>query len=179
MILLQAQQVARHFGADVLFENIDLDIQEHSRIALVGKNGAGKSTLLKMIIGQQAPDEGQIVTKKGLTIGYLAQNTGLESDKTIYEEMLSVFDRLRQMEQDLHRLEAKIADPNAEHASKAYQQLLNRYDQLLHDFKEQNGYGYEIAKDYDSCSGQRKRKDLNYLWDFKGAGKQRTSDSLF
>lgn len=143
MILLQAQQVARHFGADVLFENINLDIQEHSRIALVGKNGAGKSTLLKMIIGQQAPDEGQIVTKKGLTIGYLAQNTGLESDKTIYEEMLSVFDSLRQMEQDLHRLEAKIADPNAEHASKAYQQLLNRYDQLLHDFKEQNGYGYE------------------------------------
>ena len=107
MILLQAQQVARHFGADVLFENIDLDIQEHSRIALVGKNGAGKSTLLKMIIGEQAPDEGQIVTKKGLTMGYLAQNTGLESDKTIYEEMLSVFDKLRQMEQDLHKLELR------------------------------------------------------------------------
>ena len=51
MILLQAQHVARHFGADVLFENINLDIQENSRIALVGKNGAGKSTLLKMIIG--------------------------------------------------------------------------------------------------------------------------------
>lgn len=143
MILLQAQHVARHFGADVLFENIDLDIQENSRIALVGKNGAGKSTLLKMIIGEQAPDEGQIVTKKGLTLGYLAQNTGLESDKTIYEEMLSVFEPLRQMEAQIHRLEVEIADPNADHTSANYQQLLKRYDQLLHDFKEQNGYGYE------------------------------------
>lgn len=143
MILLQAQQVARHFGADILFENIDLDIQDNSRIALVGKNGAGKSTLLKMIIGENPPDEGKIVTKKGLTIGYLAQNTGLESDKTIYDEMLSVFDDLRAMEKQLRELEEKIADPNADHASKAYTQLLNRYDQLLHDFKEQNGYGYE------------------------------------
>jgi len=143
MILLQVQQVARYFGADTLFENVSLDVSDNSRIALVGRNGVGKSTLLKMIIGNESPDAGQITKKKGLTIGYLAQNTGLESDKTIYAEMLSVFERLQIMEKNLHEMEAKIADPGADHSSSEYSQLLNQYDQLLHDFKEQNGYGYE------------------------------------
>lgn len=143
MILLQVQQVARYFGADTLFENVSLDVSDNSRIALVGRNGVGKSTLLKMIIGKESPDAGQITKKKGLTIGYLAQNTGLESDKTIYAEMLSVFERLQIMEKNLHEMEAKIADPGADHSSSAYSQLLNQYDQLLHDFEEQNGYGYE------------------------------------
>ncbi len=143
MILLQVQQVARYFGADTLFENVSLDVSDNSRIALVGRNGVGKSTLLKMIIGNELPDAGQITKKKGLTIGYLAQNTGLESDKTIYAEMLSVFERLQIMEKNLHEMEAKIADPGADHSSSAYSQLLNQYDQLLHDFEEQNGYGYE------------------------------------
>lgn len=143
MILLQVQQVARYFGADTLFENVSLDVSDNSRIALVGRNGVGKSTLLKMIIGNESPDAGQITKKKGLTIGYLAQNTGLESDKTIYAEMLSVFERLQIMEKNLHEMEAKIADPGAGHSSSAYSQLLNQYDQLLHDFEEQNGYGYE------------------------------------
>lgn len=143
MILLQVQQVARYFGADTLFENVSLDVSDNSRIALVGRNGVGKSTLLKMIIGNESPDAGQITKKKGLTIGYLAQNTGLESDKTIYGEMLSVFERLQIMEKNLHEMEAKIADPGADHSSSAYSQLLNQYDQLLHDFEEQNGYGYE------------------------------------
>ncbi|EGX99137.1 ATP-binding cassette domain-containing protein, partial [Ligilactobacillus ruminis] len=119
------------------------DVSDNSRIALVGRNGVGKSTLLKMIIGNESPDAGQITKKKGLTIGYLAQNTGLESDKTIYAEMLSVFERLQIMEKNLHEMEAKIADPGADHSSSAYSQLLNQYDQLLHDFEEQNGYGYE------------------------------------
>lgn len=143
MILLQVQQVARYFGADTLFENVSLDVSDNSRIALVGRNGVGKSTLLKMIIGNESPDAGQITKKKGLTIGYLAQNTGLESDKTIYAEMLSVFERLQIMEKNLHEMEAEIANPGADHSSSAYSQLLNQYDQLLHDFEEQNGYGYE------------------------------------
>ena len=143
MLLLQAQHVARHFGADVLFEDVNLDIQDHSRIALVGRNGAGKSTLIKMIIGEQEPSEGQIVKKKGLSIGYLAQNTGLESNQKIYDEMESVFQPLIEMENQIHQLESQIADPNADSESAAYQQLLKNYDQLMHDFKEQNGYGYE------------------------------------
>lgn len=143
MLLLQAQQVARHFGADILFENVNLDIKDNSKIALVGRNGAGKSTLIKMLIGESLPDEGKIVTKRDLTIGYLAQHTGLESTKNVLDEMLSVFEPLQKMEAKIHQLEEKIASPSIPHESKEYQQLLNQYDQLQHDFQENNGYGYE------------------------------------
>lgn len=142
MILLQVQQVARHFGADVLFENVNLDIQDNSKIALVGRNGAGKSTLIKMLIGQTKPDLGQISQRKDLTIGYLAQNSELTSDKTIFEEMLSVFEHLKKIEEQMHQLEQQMSQ-DIDHQSTKYQQLLTRYDQLQHDFKEQNGYGYE------------------------------------
>ncbi|MFK5676696.1 MULTISPECIES: ATP-binding cassette domain-containing protein [unclassified Ligilactobacillus] len=143
MILLQAQKVARHFGADTLFHNVNLDIQDGDRIALVGRNGAGKSTLIKMLTGEAEPDEGQIIRRKDLTIGYLAQNAGLSSGRTLYDEMLSVFAPLQKMEAEIHQLEEQIANPPTDPTAPQYQQLLNHYDQLQHDFKEQNGYGYE------------------------------------
>lgn len=142
MILLQAQQVARHFGADILFENINLEIQDNSRIALVGRNGAGKSTLIKMIIGESEPSAGNIAKKKDLTIGYLAQNADISSDRTIMDEMLAVFDYLQDMEKQIHQLESAMANPDADHQSPEYARILKQYDQLQHDFKEQNGYGY-------------------------------------
>jgi len=87
MILLQANQIARLFGAEVLFENIQLEIARNSRIALVGRNGAGKSTLLKIIAGLESPDKGTIAKNKTATMGYLAQDTGLASQATVWEEM--------------------------------------------------------------------------------------------
>lgn len=141
MIILQCSNIARFFGADVLFENIQLDIDEHSRIALVGRNGVGKSTLLKIIVGKESPDEGQINKKRGLTIGYLAQDTGLLSDKTVYEEMLSVFSPLQKMEKRLHQLEEDMVTFALDAEKSAG--LFKEYEQLQHDFKEQNGYGYE------------------------------------
>lgn len=142
MLLLQVQQAARIFAGDPLFQNVNLNIQDNSRIALVGPNGAGKSTLIKMIIGENEPDEGQIVSRKGLTIGYLAQDTGLESEDTIYNEMLKVFAGLIKMEQQIHELENKIAS-SQDHESTSYYSLLKQYDQLMHDFSAQNGYGYQ------------------------------------
>lgn len=142
MILLQANQIARLFGADVLFKNIQLEIADHSRIGLVGRNGAGKSTLLKIIAGLEAPDEGQIAKNKTATMGYLAQDTGLASDATVWDEMLEAFTEVRQMESRLRMLEQHIADAQ-DHTSDAYTRLLKEYDQLQHDFTEKNGYGYE------------------------------------
>ena len=141
MIILQANNVARYFGADVLFENIQLDIDEKARVALVGRNGVGKSTLIKMIVGQEKPDAGEIIQKRGLTLGYLAQNTGLVSDKTVYEEMLSVFEPLQRLEARIHELEHLIAAPKTD--DDTYAGYLKEYDQAQHDFNEQNGYGYE------------------------------------
>ncbi|ETY75257.1 ABC-F family ATP-binding cassette domain-containing protein [Lactiplantibacillus fabifermentans] len=143
MILLQVQQVMRRFGADVLFENVQMDIQEHGRVALVGRNGAGKSTLLKMIAGETVPDEGQISMRKGLTIGYLAQDQGLNSDNTIWEEMSSVFAELHKLEAQMHQLEAQLSDPKIMADETAYQQTLKTYDQVQTDFQQKNGYGYQ------------------------------------
>lgn len=143
MILLQVQHVARYFGADVLFENTYLEIQENSRIALVGRNGAGKSTLLKMIAGIEQPDAGQIIKSKQVTIGYLAQNTGLHSNDSIWNEMLAVFEPVIQLEKEMRQIEIQLGDPVLLADEVLYQKTLERYDQLQHDFKLANGFGYE------------------------------------
>ncbi|WP_125982116.1 ribosomal protection-like ABC-F family protein [Loigolactobacillus iwatensis] len=143
MILLQAQNVARHFGADVLFEHVQLEIQSQARVALVGRNGIGKSTLLKILVGQNPPDVGQVITSKGVTIGYLPQDTGLDSTKTIFDEMLTVFAKLQAMEKRMHTLEQQLGDPKLLADEEAYQATLKSYEQLQHDFSDQNGYGYQ------------------------------------
>lgn len=136
MILLQLNQVARLFGADVLFENVQMEIQDYSRIALVGRNGAGKSTLLKIIAGIERPDAGEVIRSKNCRIAYLAQNTGLDTDETIWNEMLKAFSKVRQMEKRMHELEAQMATASTE-------KVLSEYDRLQHEFNELNGYGYE------------------------------------
>jgi ATP-binding cassette subfamily F protein 3 len=140
MILLQANQIARLFGAEVLFENIHLEIASHSRIALVGRNGAGKSTLLKIIAGIESPDKGTIAKNKAATLGYLAQDTGLNSTATVWEEMLTAFAEIRQMEERMRTVEIAISETEP---SAAYEALLKEYDQLQHEFADKNGYGYE------------------------------------
>ncbi|MBC1458814.1 ABC-F family ATP-binding cassette domain-containing protein [Listeria newyorkensis] len=143
MILLQVQQIVKNFGAETILENIKLEVQTNDRIALVGRNGAGKSTLLKIIAGQISYDGGTISKPKHVQIGYLAQNTGLESSKTIWNEMLDVFSGLRAMEQDLRALEERLGDPAIYENKEQYEQTMKEYDQLQHAFKEQGGYQYE------------------------------------
>ena len=99
MILLQVNQLCKYYGADIILSNIKLEVQTRDRIALVGRNGAGKSTLLKIISGNLSYDSGDIIKPKDVKIGYLAQDTGLESTLSIWEEMLSVFEELRKQEQ--------------------------------------------------------------------------------
>ena len=88
-------------------------------------------------------DKGTISKTKELTLGYLDQHTGLESDKTIWEEMLTVFEPIQRMEKRLRFLETQISDPDIQSDEKAYQQVLNEYDRLQHEFNDLNGYGYE------------------------------------
>lgn len=141
MILLQANNVMRHFSADVLFHDINLQIQEHGRTALVGRNGAGKTTLLKMIAGITSPDEGTISKSKDLTIGYLAQDQGLDSQNSIWAELDLVFAPLHKMEKQIHQLEDQLAslDP----ATKEFQLTTEKYSQLQAEFKKRGGFEYE------------------------------------
>lgn len=141
MILLQTNDVMRRFGADVLFHNIDLQIQDHGRTALVGRNGAGKTTLLKMIAGITQPDEGTISKVKDLTIGYLAQDQGLDSQNNIWAELDLVFAPLHKMEKEIYQLEDQLGDLDSD--SDQYQQVLNKYDRLQDEYKKQGGFEYE------------------------------------
>ncbi|WP_046176608.1 ABC-F family ATP-binding cassette domain-containing protein [Domibacillus indicus] len=143
MILLQVQQLSKYFGAELILSNIKLEVQTGDRIALVGRNGAGKSTLLKIIAGQLSHEEGSIMKPKDVTIGYLAQDTGLESNLSIWDEMNSVFDGLRAMEQKLRNLEAEMAEPDVYNDPVRYEQVMTAYDQLQNEFKEAGGYQYE------------------------------------
>lgn len=143
MILLQVQQLTKYFGAELILSNIKLEVQTRDRIALVGRNGAGKSTLLKIIAGILSYDSGNILKPKEVTIGYLAQNTGLESDLSIMDEMLSVFSHLRNMEAQLRRLEEQMADPAIYGDSGQYERVTKEYDLLQNKFKESGGYQFE------------------------------------
>ena len=143
MILLQVNQLQKYYGADLILSNIKLELQTRDRVALVGRNGAGKSTLLKIIAGHLSHDGGEIFKPKEVTIGYLAQNTGLESSLSIWEEMLTVFEPLRLMEKSLRGLEEQMSDPLVFEDNGRYERILKEYDHLQVKFKEQGGYQYE------------------------------------
>ncbi|HEP1658520.1 ABC-F family ATP-binding cassette domain-containing protein [Streptococcus pyogenes] len=139
MIILQGNKLERSFSGDVLFQNISLQVDERDRIALVGPNGAGKSTLLKLLVGEETPTSGEVNTKKDLTLSYLAQNSRFESDKTIYEEMLKVFEALRQDEKRLRQMEMDMATVSGQDLTR----LMMDYDLLAERFRQQGGFTYE------------------------------------
>ena len=143
MIVLQVNGLTKSFGADTILSNIKLEVQSRDRVALVGRNGAGKSTLLKMITGQLSHDSGDIIKPKDVSIGYMAQDTGLESNLSIWDELLGVFDRLRKMESELRRYEQKMGNPDIYENETEYQKILKEYDELQVAFKDQGGYKYE------------------------------------
>ncbi|WP_073297979.1 ABC transporter ATP-binding protein [Atopostipes suicloacalis] len=141
MMLLQTQNVTRRFGGEELFNGITFEIKENARIGLVGRNGAGKSTLLKILANIEAPDEGRVMRKKDLTIGFLDQHGGLESNRTIWEEMKHIFAPVLEIEKRLRAVEQKMAtEDSSDEAS--FQELLKEYTRLQETFEQQNGYGY-------------------------------------
>ncbi|HGK8167584.1 TPA: ABC-F family ATP-binding cassette domain-containing protein [Streptococcus pyogenes] len=139
MIILQGNKLERSFSGDVLFQSISLQVDERDRIALVGPNGAGKSTLLKLLVGEETPTTGEVNTKKDLTLSYLAQNSRFESDQTIYEEMLKVFEALRQDEKRLRQMEMDMATVSGQDLTR----LMTDYDLLTEHFRQQGGFTYE------------------------------------
>ncbi|MBH0231545.1 ABC-F family ATP-binding cassette domain-containing protein [Halobacillus yeomjeoni] len=143
MILMQLNQLTKRFGAELILSNIKLEVQMNDRIAIVGRNGAGKSTLLKMMAGEMSYDSGEIFKPKETTVGYLAQNTGLKSDETIWNEMEQVFSHLKGLEKELRSMETDMADPALMEDPEKYQQLLSEYDRKQEYFKTAGGYQYE------------------------------------
>ena len=139
MIILQANKIERSFAGEVLFDNINLQVDERDRIALVGRNGAGKSTLLKILVGEEEPTSGEINKKKDISLSYLAQDSRFESENTIYDEMLHVFDDLRQTEKQLRQMELEMGEKSGAELDK----LMADYDRLSENFRQAGGFTYE------------------------------------
>ena len=139
MILLQGNNIARTFGADILFENINFTIQDNSRVSLVGRNGAGKSTLLKIIAGVESASRGEVSKTKNLSMSYLAQEQPFSSDLTIYDEMLSVFKEQIAQEKALRQMEAEMGELSGD----ALDSLMTRYDTATESFRQNKGFTYE------------------------------------
>ena len=143
MIVLQVNQVHKSFGADEILSGVKLEVQHRDRVALVGRNGAGKSTLLKIISGEMSYDSGDIIMPKDLTIGYLEQQTNLESEAVIWDEMMTIFTHFREQEAKLRQLETQMADPAVYDNAVQYEKVMKEYDLLQNDFKDAGGYQYE------------------------------------
>lgn len=143
MILLQVNGLVKSFSGVNILENIQLEIKNQDRVALVGRNGAGKSTLLKIIAGEMSKDEGDIIMPKHTQIGYLAQHTGINSTLTIWDEMMTVFEPIKQMEKRLRELEQFMADPAVYSNEVEFEKITAEYDTLQTEFKNSDGYQYE------------------------------------
>ncbi|WP_297816465.1 ABC-F family ATP-binding cassette domain-containing protein [uncultured Lactobacillus sp.] len=137
MIIAQGQNLEQRFGANTIFSGVSFSIPDNARIGLVGPNGAGKTTLLKIMTGQQEPTKGEFTINKGLKVGYIAQENGLDEDKTIWDEMLTVFDNLIQKNKKITHMQQEIAD----HPEDA--DLLKRYDQMSYEFEQEGGFTYQ------------------------------------
>lgn len=141
MILLQTSKLTKLYSGTPILENVQFEVKKGERIAVVGRNGAGKSTLLKMIADEIDYDSGEIHKPQSVILGYFAQSSHINSNDTIYNEMLKVFQRTIMLKGQLEALSLKMAeeDPTSEN----YLKIIDQYQQLNHQFELMSGYTYE------------------------------------
>ena len=138
-MILACRQLHKAYGIDVILEKITFHIEEREKAAIVGVNGAGKTTLFKVLTGEISADGGEFYLKKDTSVGYLAQNIHIESDKTIYEEMLSVFEKIIQTEANLREMENEMGGLSGQ----ALADKMEEYAALQHYFEQHDGYSYQ------------------------------------
>jgi ATP-binding cassette, subfamily F, member 3 len=136
MSLITAVNLAKSFGANDIFAGISLSIPHHARIAIIGPNGIGKTTLLRILAKEEEPSAGEVSQARNISIGHLAQEAGLESQRTLWEECLEPFAQLREQEAELQRLEQAMANPDQ------VEQVLGKYGRLQAEFDHRGGYTY-------------------------------------
>ncbi len=141
MIVLQANQINKSYGVTPILSNISLQVHDNDKLGIVGPNGAGKSTFLKILAGVLSKDGGTVQIGKNVSLSYLAQNSGLESENTIWEEMLLVFAELHQLEQQLRQLEHTMGS-NAG-SEQQLQKTMEEYSLLQEKFERAGGYQTE------------------------------------
>jgi ATP-binding cassette, subfamily F, member 3 len=139
--MIQLSSAGKRYGHKLLFEGADLLVTPQDRVGLVGANGTGKSTLLKILGGDESLDYGNVSVAKGLSFGYLPQDGLSLSGRTVFNECLTVFERLRAMERELEQLMAGMAE--VDHTSAEYDEIAERYHAIEHEFRVHDGYAIE------------------------------------
>src|SRR5213082_650290 len=139
--MIQLSSAGKRYGHKLLFEGVDWLITPKDRIGLVGANGTGKSTLLKVLGGLETLDYGSISIAKGISAGYLPQDGLTLSGRTVFAECMSVFSKLRAMEEEMEQLTASMSE--LDHASPEYAQVADRYQRVEHEFRARDGYAIE------------------------------------
>ena len=138
-MILSCNNISKSFGTDVIIKSCSFNIEDHEKAAIVGISGAGKSTLLKIITGIEPADTGLVTLAKDKTLGYLSQQQNLNSDNTIYDELLSVKQYILDMEAQLRSIENQMKSAD----DTALETLMKKYSDLNHEFELNNGYAYK------------------------------------
>jgi ATP-binding cassette subfamily F protein 3 len=142
MALITTSGLSKSYGSLDIFSGLDLTIPPQARIALVGENGIGKTTLLNILADIDSPSEGTIRRASQLRIGYLPQKSDLQSDRSLWDEVLIAFNDLIEIERELHHLEQIMSQPGG-----STEELLNRYGILQAEFEHQGGYIYQSQQE--------------------------------
>ena len=138
-MLLACQNISKAFGTKEILHDVNFHINEKEKIAIVGINGSGKTTLLKIIMGEETPDNGQVIIAKDTTIGYLSQHQDISFDNTIYGEMLATKQYILDLETSIRKLEKNMKHAEGEELEK----ILETYNRLSSKYDRDNGYSYE------------------------------------
>lgn len=142
-MLINIDNISKSFGEEVVLKSIKMTINEKGRYGLIGVNGAGKSTLLKIIMGELSFEQGELVKKPGLSLGYLAQNNGLERSDSIIDEMRKVFEDVIMAEKDMRHLELEMSEIS-DHSSTEYRNIAARYANRQAYFDSRDGYNIDV-----------------------------------
>ena len=138
-MLIQLNNVTKNFVVNEVFSNVKMEINDKDRIAIVGRNGAGKSTLLKIISGEIDFDNGERTVSKDTTIGYLSQEFIVREDLSIYEEMITCFNEIIELEKELEKISYELTPENIE----SNPGLLDKYDRLQNQVLTHKDYHYK------------------------------------
>ncbi len=142
MIVLSCNNVSTAYMVENIIENISFTVNDNEKVGLIGLNGAGKTTLFNILTENLEPDSGEIYVAKGKKLGYLKQNTIIESNMSIMDEMLLIFDDVIKLEEKLHELSHKISSFAEEKGSAELEALMNIYSELSEQFVEADGYSF-------------------------------------
>lgn len=138
-MILACKQIQKTFGINTILDNITFHVEEREKAAIVGVNGAGKTTLFKILTGEMGADKGEIYLKKDASLAYLAQNQQIDTEKTIWQEMMTVFEKIHQQEQNLREMENKMSSLSGKDLS----DHIKKYAQAQQNFEHNDSYSYE------------------------------------